>query len=953
MNTFEYIKHSISLLDAIPFYVSLELTECGSQTLELEDKTCPFCGHKDCFKIKDEGESSFYNCFSCGEKGDVINFVQTLYKLEPLDAVDKLAADFKVSIARETPPTTSERVMHAAMGYYHEILMSHDTKLTAKGKHPLQYQLENRGHEVAMMESLKVGFTDGSLHLFLASTGFSEAEMIESGMVAKDPKRGILYDYFTAGLFIYPHFVGNRVSSFSQKDPEGKYDYQFPARFRLNNCLFWGQDAVVKAEKIALVEGQNDRISVIESGFEGAVLCTCGQLSSKQLDWIKENISGKQVVTFFDSDDAGDTYRLKLKKVIPSATQIRLQLEGIKDIDDFLKKGKHTLIEAFSYVIGENKVEGSSIPELEEGEKRETSSISIPSFDRELGIVEKDGAYFKIRKDKEGEESLVRLTDFTIKLKNIFLLDGKRVREAEIVRWDGFKSNPMLVDSETKVSLKQFRSKVADACDANFFGQEVDLMSMWRYVYKHGTEKTVYIPDHIGLVENDGGWLFGNVYLRSNGEIIAPDKSGVMWVSGNTRGIRPQSLSDDLDYDVYAHGSRRIPRLNCQLTDEETLSIESTLVKMYAQNLGDPGKACMILGWAKLNAYSNLLFEEYGFTPFLFLWGGNGIGKTSLLQWVLGIYAMKESGYDTLSNLRSGVGFERKLGYYSSLPVCLDELRTGKELTEFTGRFRAWYNRSGRSMAAQGSKKIIQQRVRSNFIFGGQDIFTDDALRERCVVFRITKDGREMTESYKAISKLESQGKLSSIGFKWLKEAQETPKKEVIEGVEAWTARLMERGCKPRTARVWALIANFAESLATQFFPEFDFIGYVMDSCETDLTSQVDNSFLTRFFELVEGISYMALSPITSDHLRLSKDKLFIWFVDVHRIANGFRRDPTEETFSKEALRSALKEESYFIRESPEKMGVSNTSRRVIVIDLNSPDLPESLKNLGARAQHL
>lgn len=954
MNPFERIKHHIPLMDVIPYYTSCELVECGSQTLEPEDKTCPFCGHKDCFKVKDEGEASFYNCFSCGEKGDAINFVSKMYDLEPMDAVEKLSKDFNIPIHKESAPTTSERIMYAAMGYYHEILISPDTKLTAKGKHPMQYQIENRFHDPALLESMKIGFTDGNLHHFLLSTGFSEAELIESGMVAKDTKRGILYDYFTAGLFVYPHFVGNRVSSFSQKDPEGKYDYQFPARFRLNNCLFWGQDTVAKSDKVAIVEGQNDRISVIEAGFDGAVLCTCGQLSGKQLEWIRDNLAGKQVVSFFDSDDAGDTYRSKLKKVLPKATQIRLMCEGIKDIDDFLKKGRKSLIEAFSFVVGNEAKEENGIPELVGGgEQGEMPSVSIPSFDRELGIVEKDGAYFKIRKDKEGDETLMRLTDFTIKLKNIFLLDGKRVREAEIIRWDGFKSNPMLVDSETKVSLKQFRSKVADACDANFFGQEADLMSMWRYVYKHGTEKTVYIPDHIGLVENDGGWLFGNVYLRPNGEIIAPDKSGVMWVGGNTRGIRPQSLSDDLDYDVYAHGSRRIPRLNCELTEEETDSVEATMVRMYAQNLGDPGKACMILGWAKLNAYSNLLFDEYGFTPFLFLWGGNGIGKTSLLQWVLGIYAMKESGYDTLSNLRSGVGFERKLGYYSSLPVCLDELRTGKELTEFTGRFRAWYNRSGRSMAAHGSKKIIQQRIRSNFVFGGQDIFTDDALRERCVVFRITKEGREMSESYRTISRLESQGKLSAIGFKWLMEAQEASKQDVIDGVEAWTTRLMERGCKPRTARVWALIAKFAESLANKFFPDFDFIDYVLNSCETDLASQVDNSFLTRFFELVEGIAYMVNSPITADHLKISKDKLFIWFVDVHRIAASFKRDPTEETFSKEALRSALKEESYFIRESPEKMGVNCTSRRVIVIDLNSPNLPESLKNLGDRAQNL
>lgn len=949
MNIFEIVKNSIPLVDGISFYAG-QVTPCGSDTFEIEDKECPFCGHKDCFKIKDQGVDSFYKCFSCDETGDIISFVQTAFKIENVkDAAMKLVKDFNLDVQVDTPPSPVEKVLWLSMEYYHDKLFSRDTVLKAKGKHPLEYQLENRGHSPEMLSSLKIGFSDGQLNQYLLSIGTPLDDMLDSGMVAKD-KYGRLYDYFTPGLFIYPHFVGKRVSSFSQKDPEGKIDYQFPAKFRINNCLFWGQETVKAASKVAVVEGQNDRISILEAGFEGAVLCTCGQLSGKQLEWLRDNVASKQVVSIFDSDDAGNVYRAKFKKAVPEATQIRLELADCKDIDDFLKKHKKSFSEAFEYVVGREVPPPEKIAELEAPEASERPSVSIPSYDRELGLVEKDGAYFKVRRDKEGEETLVRLTDFTIKLKNIFLLDGKRVREAEVIRCDGTKSHPMLIDSETKVSLKMFRAKVADACDANFFGQEGDLLSMWRYIYKHDTEKTVFIPDHIGRVENDGGWLFGNVYLRSNGEVITPDKSGVMWIGGNTRGIRPQSLSDDLEYDIYSHRSRHVPKMMYNLTAEEVDSIECTLVKLYAQNLGDIGKALMILGWAKLNAFSDKLFDEYGFTPFLFLWGGNGTGKTSLLQWILSIYSMKDSGYDTLANLRSGVGFERKLGYYSSLPVCLDELRNSKEMTEFTGRFRAWYNRAGRSMAASGSKKIVQQSIRSNFLFGGQDMFTDDALRERCVVIRINKEGREMKDSYRTLSRMEAQGRLSAVGFKWILESQTQDQNEMLVNIEEWTSKFLDRGCKQRTARVWALIAHFGGGLANKYFPDFDFEGYALDNYSKDVNQQLDNGFINRFFELVEGITFMVNSPITSDHFKVSNNKLFIWFPDVYRIASVFRRDPSEETFTKEAIRSAIKEESYFVKDSVEKTGVTNTSRRVIVIDLDDENIPDSLRNIGEYA---
>lgn len=952
-NIFEQAKEQLVLTEVIGHYLGQNIVNCGTNTFQLEDKTCPACHHEDCFKIHDLAEDSYYKCFSCGATGDVISFTKEFFELEKMDdAVAQLEKDFKITVKRaKSTMTEIESLLISAADYYSECLFSSQDIITIDSISytPLEYQLKYRNHYENSLRDFKVGYSDGGLTEYLTSIGIIESVIMASGLGMRDTK-GNLYDFFSRGLFIYPHNTLHRVSNFSQKDPRKQLAYQFPSKFRLNNCMFYGQETVAGTDKVIVVEGQNDRISILEAGFDGAVLATCGSISAKQLEWMKENLAGKTVITSFDSDDAGAIYRKKLEKILP-VSHIRFPPNICKDIDQFLKKVNPDLSEAFSFIERAAQKEVSPLAAIEEA-PAETSSISVPKYDKELGIVEKSGSYYTIKTDKEGKEVFTRLTDFTIKLKNIFLVEGKRIREADIIRCDSPRAKSILVDSETKVSIKFFRSKIADACDATFFGQENDLLNMWRYVYKNNAEKTVYLPDHIGKVDLDGGWLFGNVYIKPDGEVIEPDATGVMWLNGNLTGIRPLSISEDLDADVYSKGSRNIPKLNYTLVSEEVKHIEKSLVQNYAKNLGNVGNALMILGWAKLSAFSNRLFQTFGFTPFMFLWGDKGVGKTSLIHWILGIYSMKTSGYDTLANLRSGVGFERKLGYYSSLPVCLDELRASKEMVEFTGRFRAWYNRSGRSMAGQGTKKIVQQQVRSNFLFGGQDMFNDDALRERCVVIRIPKEGRELKESYQAICKLEANNSLSAIGFKWIREAQECDYEEIIDDIERITNRLLEQGCKQRTARVWACIAHFSQGLSDEYFPDFDFESFLVKTCGEDVLVQADSGFLNRFFELLDGIYAMANSPLTADHLRVEGNELYIWFIDAWRICTGMRRDNTEEQFSRDAVRTALKEEPYYVTDTSRRMGVGRgTVRRVMVFDITDENLPDSLRSIAEALQ--
>ena len=82
MNIFQFVKSQITTRQAAEYY-GLSIQRNG-MTL------CPFHNdHDPSLKV----DTRFY-CFGCQAKGDVIDFVSKLFGLSPIQAVQKLAADF-------------------------------------------------------------------------------------------------------------------------------------------------------------------------------------------------------------------------------------------------------------------------------------------------------------------------------------------------------------------------------------------------------------------------------------------------------------------------------------------------------------------------------------------------------------------------------------------------------------------------------------------------------------------------------------------------------------------------------------------------------------------------------------------------------------------------------------------------------------------------------------------
>ena len=98
MNLFEIVKYGVSCREAAELY-GVEVNRYGMAL-------CPF--HNDRHPSLYVADDHYY-CFTCGERGDVIDFVGRLFQLSPYDAARKLMADFHLS--PDKPPSAA--ALHA------------------------------------------------------------------------------------------------------------------------------------------------------------------------------------------------------------------------------------------------------------------------------------------------------------------------------------------------------------------------------------------------------------------------------------------------------------------------------------------------------------------------------------------------------------------------------------------------------------------------------------------------------------------------------------------------------------------------------------------------------------------------------------------------------------------------------------------------------------------------
>ena len=328
---FDDIK-KIDLLAHIAQHCGGVPTSPGSSTTTHVNPS-PCCGHNDCCTYYYRTNS--FKCFSCDAAGDIINLEKIRRGLESnLEAAKALADQYGIPydgpkpVTREPSPPppayqppppaeddtpalpTIDRTRAIALRnlmaeWYHKNLMD--------SPEALKYQTETRGHSLAVLKQEKVGYAAGGWKFAktVKAAGFTEEDLHAIG-VLRLSKAGKRYPAIDNGVYVYPHrdAQGN-VLHFSLKDPDKSKKWQ-PVKAAADvDWLTFGQgvlDPETAPAEIWLVEGENDRLSLLENGIPN-VVAIIGNTKVKEIAGRAGGIAqGRTFFLAFDPDKAGRKY---------------------------------------------------------------------------------------------------------------------------------------------------------------------------------------------------------------------------------------------------------------------------------------------------------------------------------------------------------------------------------------------------------------------------------------------------------------------------------------------------------------------------------------------------------------------------------------------------------------------------------------------------------------------
>lgn len=336
----EEVRTRNDIVDVIGGYVRLK--KQGSSHFGL----CPFHNEKSPSFSVSRGKQMFY-CFGCGEGGNVITFVMKYENYSFQEAVKFLADRAGMELpemeyTKEQKKRADERsrlleIQKEAATYYYKLLRS------AEGKQAWDY-LTGRGLSKETIRSFGLGYSgrgSSGLYRYLKSKGYADTQLLQSGLILQDEKRGPTDRFWNRVMFPIMD-VNHRVIGFGGRvmgDAKPKYLNSPETKIFDKSRNLYGLNIARTSRKkgIILCEGYMDVISMHQAGFNNAVASLGTAFTSGHASLVKRY--AKEALLLYDSDEAGVKAALRAIPILNEAGIAAkvVDLKPYKDPDEFIK----------------------------------------------------------------------------------------------------------------------------------------------------------------------------------------------------------------------------------------------------------------------------------------------------------------------------------------------------------------------------------------------------------------------------------------------------------------------------------------------------------------------------------------------------------------------------------------------------------------------------------------
>lgn len=357
--TVEKIMEAANIVDVVSEFVTLRKSGANYKGL------CPF---------HEEKTPSFHvspargicHCFGCGKGGNAVGFIMEHEQMTYPEALRWLAAKYHIEIherelSDEEKKEQSEResmfiVNEWASGYFEDILHNNEDGVAVG----MQY-FRSRGFRDDIIKKFRLGF-DLNNRSALASTaiskGYNPDYLVKTGLCYKT-ERGDLIDRF-AGRVIFPWVgisgktvgFGGRLLDSRTKGVNQKYvnspDSEIYHKDRELYGIYQAKKAIAKEDRVYMVEGYTDVISMHQCGIENVVANSGTALSTHQIHMLHRFTSN--ITLLYDGDEAGIHAALRGTDMLLSEgmnLKVLLLPDG-DDPDSFARK--HTASDFRKYI---------------------------------------------------------------------------------------------------------------------------------------------------------------------------------------------------------------------------------------------------------------------------------------------------------------------------------------------------------------------------------------------------------------------------------------------------------------------------------------------------------------------------------------------------------------------------------------------------------------------------
>jgi DNA primase len=337
------IRQSANIVDIISAHVQLK--KRGKNFIGL----CPFHSEKTPSFVVSE-DKQIYRCFGCASGGNIFKFLMDYKNISFIEAVQEIADFIGYQLKME----------ESNKGEDDELEILYDINLTAarfftdtlykssEGEIAREY-LKKRNIKPQIQKSFGLGFAPSGWNNFYDHAVANKLDLEKTKLLGLIDKKenGKFYDKYR-GRIIFPIFSPNgRVIAFGGRileNSENAAKYlnspENPIYLKRKSLygLYHSKEEIRKLDKVILVEGYLDLISLFQNGVKNVVASSGTSLTEEQVQLLSRFT--KNIVVLFDSDEAGQKAALRsIEILIKSDFEVKVALlpKG-EDPDSYIQK---------------------------------------------------------------------------------------------------------------------------------------------------------------------------------------------------------------------------------------------------------------------------------------------------------------------------------------------------------------------------------------------------------------------------------------------------------------------------------------------------------------------------------------------------------------------------------------------------------------------------------------